>query len=168
MSKLDTEDSTPTITEHSNNTPLQKELDELHRVYERKRQAILDKYKGGKGGKGVEDVEPKPCVVKVDDHTTFKRILDSDSAKDKLIVVDFTATWCGPCKRIAPTYENLSKEFGNVAVFLKVDVDDNDETTASCKIKSMPTFLYYKNGEKIDEGHGADPDQLREKIEKNI
>lgn len=155
---LNTSNEEPTRDPES---PLQKELDQLRQVYEKKRQVILEKYRR-------DENEPKPCVVKVDDHHTFSRILASESAKDKLIVVDFTATWCGPCKRIAPTYESLSKEFGNKAVFLKVDVDDNEETTKNCKISSMPTFLYYKNSEKIDEGHGADPQSLREKIEKNI
>merc|ERR1711966_178707 len=155
MSQLETgEPSNDSNEEPSRdpNSPLQKELEQLRQVYEKKRESIIEKYR--------EEREPNPCVVKVDDHTTFKRILDSESAKDKLIVVDFTATWCGPCKRIAPTYENLSKEFGNQAVFLKIDVDDNRDTTEYCEISSMPTFLYYKNGEKIDEGHGADPQLL--------
>merc|ERR1712023_434740 len=67
-------------------------------------------------------------------------------AGDKLVVVDFTATWCGPCQRIAPVFQKLAEEMPDV-VFVKVDVDENEETAGECGIQAMPTFQYYKNGE---------------------
>ncbi|KAI3376332.1 hypothetical protein L3Q82_016814, partial [Scortum barcoo] len=85
--------------------------------------------------------------------------------KDKLVVVDFTASWCGPCKMIGPEFDRLSKlpEYANV-VFLKVDVDDGSDVSEHCKINCMPTFQFYKNGEKVDEFSGANKDTLVEKI----
>ena len=58
-------------------------------------------------------------------------------AGDKLVVVDFTATWCGPCQHIAPVVVQLAEEMPDV-VFIKVD--ENDETAEACGISSMPTF----------------------------
>eukprot|EP00794_Sanderia_malayensis_P008122 gene8122-8992_t len=67
--------------------------------------------------------------------------------KDKLIVIDFFATWCGPCKIISPKFEGLTQKYPNV-IFAKVDVDENGETSEFCQISAMPTFLFYKNGVK--------------------
>ena len=86
-------------------------------------------------------------------------------AGDKLVVVDFTATWCGPCQRIAPAFAAMADEMPNV-VFIKVDVDENDETAAACGISAMPTFQFYKGGAKADEMQGANEAGLREKIAK--
>ena len=87
-------------------------------------------------------------------------------AGDKLVVIDFTATWCGPCQMIAPKFQALSEEFGDV-VFYKVDVDDNTETTEECRIQCMPTFQYFKNKAKIDSVEGADIAKLRSKVEQH-
>mmetsp|Transcript_47569 Transcript_47569/g.110319 ORF Transcript_47569/g.110319 Transcript_47569/m.110319 type:complete len:105 (-) Transcript_47569:404-718(-) len=79
---------------------------------------------------------------------------------DKLVVVDFTATWCGPCQRMSPIIEKLAAEFPNI-VFVKVDVDENEETAAHCGISAMPTFQFYQKGEKVNEFSGASEDKLR-------
>ncbi|CAG2232981.1 Thioredoxin-like protein 1 [Mytilus edulis] len=76
---------------------------------------------------------------------------------------DFYATWCGPCQRIAPIYVELSTKYPTV-VFLKVDVDQCQETGAREGISAMPTFIFYKNKTKIDTMRGADPNALEEKI----
>jgi len=87
-------------------------------------------------------------------------------AGDKLVVVDFTATWCGPCQRIAPVFVKLADELPDV-VFIKVDVDENEETSAACGIACMPTFQFYKGGKKIHEFSGASEDKIREAIAEN-
>nr|ACJ12082.1 thioredoxin [Bombina orientalis] len=84
-------------------------------------------------------------------------------AGDKLVVVDFTATWCGPCKMIAPFFKSLSEKYPDV-VFLKVDVDDAQDVAASCDIKCMPTFHFYKNGEKVHDFSGANQNTLEQKV----
>ncbi|KAG9465322.1 hypothetical protein GDO78_018507 [Eleutherodactylus coqui] len=76
----------------------------------------------------------------------FKHTLSS--ADGKLVVVDFTALWCVSCKMIAPFFEELSKKHPHV-VFIKVDVDHAQEVAAYCKIRSLPTFQFYKNGERV-------------------
>ncbi|CAH1244114.1 TXN [Branchiostoma lanceolatum] len=86
--------------------------------------------------------------------------------KDKLIVVDFTASWCGPCKMIGPVFEKLAEEHSDV-IFVKVDVDANDETAGACGISAMPTFHCYKNGQKVEEMCGASEDKLKALVAKH-
>jgi len=88
------------------------------------------------------------------------------SAGSKLVVVDFTASWCGPCKRIAPFFDELSTKYPN-AVFLKVDVDQCQETAASNGVSAMPTFLFFRNKTKIDKIQGADNKALEDKIKQH-
>jgi thioredoxin 1 len=102
-------------------------------------------------------------IQKVDDHEMFEFYKNNFNG---LIVVDFTATWCGPCKTIIPYYHELNDQFNNV-LFLKIDVDDNEETTHECDISSMPTFQFYKNQEKITQFSGADRNKLLNLIEAN-
>ena len=85
-------------------------------------------------------------------------------AGDKLVVVDFTATWCPPCQMIGPKFVALADELGDAIVAVKVDVDENAETSEACGITCMPTFQFYKGGNKIDEMQGANYDGLVEKI----
>eukprot|EP00164_Ancoracysta_twista_P002804 GFYU01003729.1.p1 GENE.GFYU01003729.1~~GFYU01003729.1.p1 ORF type:complete len:1078 (-),score=216.65 GFYU01003729.1:197-3391(-) len=84
----------------------------------------------------------------------------------RLVVVDFSAEWCGPCKFVAPQYENLSYEFPDV-VFLKVDVDRLQETAAQCGIRAMPTFQLYKNSARVEEVKGAMIDNVKQAIMKH-
>mmetsp|Transcript_20235 Transcript_20235/g.58526 ORF Transcript_20235/g.58526 Transcript_20235/m.58526 type:complete len:174 (-) Transcript_20235:100-621(-) len=89
------------------------------------------------------------------------------SAEGKLVVIDFSATWCGPCKMIAPIFHELSDSAGlkDNAVFLKVDVDENPDTAAKYSVSAMPTFVFIKGGEVVDRLMGANPARLKEMIE---
>ncbi|KAL7533687.1 hypothetical protein ACHAXR_005387 [Thalassiosira sp. AJA248-18] len=82
--------------------------------------------------------------------------------QDKLTVVDFTATWCGPCKMIAPLFKEMSEEMGSRAQFIKVDVDDNPEAAQKYGVSAMPTFLFIKGGEVVDRLMGANSERLKE------
>jgi thioredoxin 1 len=72
-----------------------------------------------------------------------------------LVVVDYFATWCGPCKQIAPFLEELSRKYPNVK-FLKVDSDKVQEVTSERRISSLPTFQFFVKGNQVDEIKGAD------------
>nr|ACA60746.1 thioredoxin 1 [Penaeus vannamei] len=89
-----------------------------------------------------------------------------NEAGNKLVVIDFYATWCGPCKMIAPKLEELSQSMSDV-VFLKVDVDECEDIAQDNQIACMPTFLFMKNGQKLDSLSGANYDKLLELVEKN-
>lgn len=75
------------------------------------------------------------------------------------MVVDFTASWCGPCKAIAPHFEELSTKYPEI-VFVKIDVDELEDVAGECGISAMPTFQVYSNGVKVSEMTGADPAKL--------
>ncbi|XP_046901843.1 thioredoxin-like [Hypomesus transpacificus] len=98
-------------------------------------------------------------IIESKDH--FDKALEE--AGDKLVVVDFTATWCGPCQTIAPFFKKLSEEHTTV-VFLKVDVDDAQDVAAFCDIKCMPTFHFYKNKKKVEEFSGSNQTKLEELV----
>ncbi|XP_068675776.1 thioredoxin-like [Montipora foliosa] len=83
--------------------------------------------------------------------------------KDKLVVMDFFAEWCGPCRKMKPYLRRLIEEYPDV-IFVKIDVDENDEISELENVEVMPTFVFYKNGEKVSSFSGGDKDQLEEKI----
>ena len=72
-------------------------------------------------------------------------------------VIDFSATWCGPCKKIAPIIDELADEYEGKVVIGKCDVDDNEELTSRFGIRNVPTVLFIKNGEVVDKHVGAAP-----------
>ncbi|XP_044196450.1 thioredoxin [Thunnus albacares] len=103
-------------------------------------------------------------VREVESLDDFNNILKE--AGDKLVVVDFTATWCGPCKQIGPEFVKLSEKPENKnVIFLKVDVDEAEDVSSHCGINCMPTFHFYKNGQKVDEFSGANLQTLITKVE---
>lgn len=87
-------------------------------------------------------------------------------AESKIIVVDYFATWCGPCQRVAPVFSQLSSRFKD-SVFLKVDVDKCQEVATRQGVSAMPTFHVYRNGNKLEELRGADPVALERMVEKH-
>lgn len=89
-------------------------------------------------------------------------------AGEKLVVIDFFANWCGPCKIISSKLEELSNQYADKAVVLKVNVDDNDELAVDYNVTSMPTFVFIKNQQIIDIFVGGNPDKLTKNMEKYI
>ena len=73
------------------------------------------------------------------------------------VLVDFWATWCGPCKMIAPVLEELDQDMGDKVKIVKVDVDENQETAGKFGVMSIPTLLVIKNGEVVDKAVGFQP-----------
>lgn len=89
--------------------------------------------------------------------------------KDGVVLVDFFAEWCGPCKMVAPILEELSDELeGKVEIF-KIDVDSNPDVASEYGVMSIPTLILFKDGDAIDEMVGFQPkDSLKAAIEKHI
>jgi thioredoxin 1 len=92
-------------------------------------------------------------VVKVSDRDFESQVLQSTIP----VLVDFYADWCGPCKIIAPTMESLSTEYAGKMKFVKVNVDDNQETAIKYDIMSIPTAIIFRNGNIKDSIIGAYP-----------
>lgn len=82
---------------------------------------------------------------------------------DGLVVVDFFATWCGPCKMIAPLLEKFSKEYAS-AKFIKVDVDELGEIAQEYEVSSMPTIIFFKEGKVVSKVIGANPAGIKQNL----
>ena len=88
---------------------------------------------------------------------------------DKLVVMDFFATWCGPCKMLAPIFESLSKEMSDKVDFAKIDIDRSLEIAQEYKVVSVPTMIIFKNGKEVQRMVGFTPkEQIKSKIKAHL
>merc|ERR1739848_4794 len=101
-------------------------------------------------------------VLKIESAEKFNQEINGDT----LVCVDFFATWCGPCRMIAPYLEELSKELDGKCKFVKVDVDELEDLAAQQEVKAMPTFSFFKGGKKLESFAGANKDRIRSTIDK--
>ncbi|CAN4122908.1 unnamed protein product [Withania somnifera] len=92
--------------------------------------------------------------------------LQKGEESKKLMVVDFTASWCGPCRFIAPFLAEIAKKMPSV-IFLKVDVDELKTVAEKWDVKAMPTFVFLKNGIEVDRVVGAKKEDLQQTIVKH-
>lgn len=83
------------------------------------------------------------------------KVLDSD----KPVLVDFFATWCGPCRRVAPTIDAVAQEMDGKAFVYKVDIDQSQDIAARYRVSSVPTMILFKDGEPAKRTIGAQPKQ---------
>lgn len=101
-------------------------------------------------------------ALEITDANFQEVVLDSD----KPVLVDFWATWCGPCRTISPIIDELATELEGKAVVGKVNVDDNSEIPQNYGIRNIPTLLVFRNGELVDKMVGVVPKgQMIEKLE---
>ena len=101
-------------------------------------------------------------VLEVTDSNFEEIVLKSQNP----VLVDFSAEWCGPCKTIEPFISELANKYKDKVTFVKIDTDKNHACASTYGIRSMPTFIMFKNGEQTDFLTGAHPNKIKEMVEK--
>lgn len=90
---------------------------------------------------------------------------DSDVVQSKVpVLVDFWATWCGPCRALSPKLEEISSSYGDKVKFVKIDVDANPQTPAQFGIRGIPTLILFKDGKMLDQLVGNQPKEVIESL----
>jgi len=102
--------------------------------------------------------------VTVTDDTFQKEVLEAEQPT----LVDFWASWCGPCRMIAPILEELSSQYSGKVKFAKVNVDENPKTPANFGVRGIPTLIMFKGGKAVDQVVGAVPKSQLENILKKV
>ena len=102
-------------------------------------------------------------MVKHVTKSEFEEIL----AGDKVVFCDFWANWCGPCRMLGPVFEEISEKYEGQAVFVKVNVDDEEELAMQYRITSIPNIIAFKNGQPIDSNLGFVPAAALEQFVKD-
>jgi thioredoxin len=100
-------------------------------------------------------------VFTFDTEDEFDAFVLDKKNQNKLIVVNFGASWCGPCKRFAPKYESMAEEFKEIARFVKVDINALEGLSQRYKIGSVPTFMFIENNHIMEQFVGADEQKIR-------
>ena len=104
-------------------------------------------------------------MAKIATNTSFDGLLESG----KLVIVDFWATWCGPCRMLSPLLDEVEEEMADRIEVVKVNVDDADEIAMRYRIMSIPTLIFFKDGQMVDRTVGAMPkSMLVDKINANL
>lgn len=126
---------------------------EIERIRMKKMAEMMDKMKTGQQvSAGLPD---SPVVVNDSDFEATVR-------KYQNVVVDCWAPWCGPCRMLSPTVDSLAKDYKGKVVFAKLNTDENFGTASKFRIMSIPTLLYFKNGQLVNKTVGALPRQTLE------
>lgn len=110
---------------------------------------------------------PLQAVLDIDSEAAFDDKISS--AGDSLVIIDYSTTWCGPCKVIAPKFDELSDTYPD-SVFIKVIGDATPDASKLMKregVRSVPSFHYFKNGEKVDVVNGANAEAIEAAIKKH-
>ncbi|EDV97324.1 GH14756 [Drosophila grimshawi] len=108
-------------------------------------------------------LKPKK-VLTIQSKEDFDKIIAE--AGNKHVLVEFFATWCGPCALIGPRLEEFAHEYEDCLVIVKVDVDDNEELAEEYDINSMPSFLIIKNKVKLEQFAGGNGDKVQSTLQK--
>ncbi|CAL2032722.1 hypothetical protein CAEBREN_02489 [Caenorhabditis brenneri] len=107
----------------------------------------------------------KEPILELTDMREFEQLVRQHP--DKVIILDFFATWCGPCKAIAPLYKELATNNKGI-IFCKVDVDEAEDLCSKYDVKMMPTFVFTKNGETVETLEGCVEEELRRKVHQHV
>jgi len=104
-------------------------------------------------------------VIQISDNTFDEQVIKGKG----LILVDFWAEWCGPCRMVAPILEELAVEYEGQITVTKLNVDDNQGTAARFGIRSIPTILFFKDGSQVDQVIGAVPKSaFKTKVQQHV
>ena len=103
----------------------------------------------------------RTVVTKVESISDFENTVNTSA---KLLVIDYKAEWCGPCKRMSPLFEEMSNTFDDSCEFLSVDCDDLPELAGQRGVASLPTFEFIQNGKALEQVIGANPAKLEQTI----
>jgi thioredoxin 1 len=104
-------------------------------------------------------------VLDVNDGAFSKEVLESDIP----VLVDFWASWCGPCQAIAPVVEELAKEYTGKVKVAKINVEENPQTPGQYGVRGIPTLILFKNGQVLDHVVGVvSKEKLRQMVERGI
>ena len=115
----------------------------------------------GEGANGMTDTPPQAVT-----DATFGQEVEQQRG---LVVVDFWATWCGPCRIVAPILDQLAGEHAGRLKVVKLDVDTNQQTTVRFNVRSIPSILFFKDGRHVDTLVGAYPKAIfDEKIKQHL
>ncbi|GAB4839922.1 hypothetical protein Ancab_020632 [Ancistrocladus abbreviatus] len=101
-------------------------------------------------------------------HSTdaWKAHFEASKQSNKLMVIDFSASWCPPCRFMEPIVDGFSTTYTDVE-FIKIDVDELEGVSTEFGVEAMPTFVFVKKGKEVDRIVGANKDELQQKIEKH-
>ncbi|KAK3038592.1 hypothetical protein RJ639_027255 [Escallonia herrerae] len=121
--------------------------------------AMVDQANGAAPGKRSQ-------VIAFHSSSVWKTHFEASKESSKLLVIDFTAMWCGPCKYMEPALNLFADAYTDVE-FIKIDVDELPDVAREFRVEAMPTFLLIKRGKEVDRVVGAKKDELQKKIEKH-
>ncbi|CAL4936508.1 unnamed protein product [Urochloa decumbens] len=107
--------------------------------------------------------DPNSAVVAAHSKSTYDEQWEAAKSSGKLMVIDFSASWCGPCRFIEPAFKEMSSRYTDV-VFVKIDVDELADVARTWKVEAMPTFVLAKGGKEVSRVVGAKKDELERKI----
>ncbi|KAG7577664.1 Thioredoxin-like superfamily [Arabidopsis thaliana x Arabidopsis arenosa] len=167
-SKLDYDEEIGTMLKKVE--PNAKRIEEHRRKYQRLRKE-KELQRAERERRQQQEAQEREAQAALNDgqvisiHSTSELEAKRKAAKkaSRLLILYFTATWCGPCRYMSPLYSNLATQHQRV-VFLKVDIDEANDVAASWNISSVPTFCFIRDGKEVDKVVGADKGSLEQKI----
>ncbi|CAN6297422.1 unnamed protein product, partial [Urochloa humidicola] len=107
--------------------------------------------------------DPNSAVVAAHSKSTYDEQWEAAKSNGKLMVIDFSASWCGPCRFIEPAFKEMASRYTDV-VFVKIDVDELSDVARTWKVEAMPTFVLARGGKEVSRVVGAKKDELERKI----